>query len=338
MSDPLSPGMEESAMQVVMRERRPVLAEPYLIHYPDDVEGKENDIAEAEWLSQYLPQAESIEEVMQPISDLFYPILEDAHEKIEWVDENFSAEDHRVAGFFSVSIFWKDTLKNILPEGSDGMHVSDTRKRHYLMAFPFQHMGSSVLIRTSLLRRSPGDFHDPQYDDMALNSLIYDLRSFSDADGTSYSGLPLDDSFCPQSVTVYPSQTKEDAHTSNTPMVFALLTACVFIFTVLAFIVYNCVVERRQKIVYKSAMVSNALVSSLFPEQVKKQLMATQEAQENGVFPNNGLSKHKLQNFLDDPESNDTSVDAVAVQNANQIAELFPETTVLFADIAGFTA
>ena len=196
---------------------------------------------------------------------------------------------------------------------------------------------------------------------MAQGSKIYDLRSFSNSDGTFYSGLPLDESFCPQTVTVYPSKTKEEAHTSNTPLVFALLTACVFVVTVLAFIIYNCVVERRQKIVYKSAMVrcfvstasspfyflfakpifrssspaqvSNALVSSLFPEQVKKQLMETQEAQEGGAFPNNDLSKQKLQSFLDDPESNDVATDEVAIQNANQIAELFKETTVMFADM-----
>ena len=124
MSDPLAPGMNESSMDAVIRTRRPVLGEPYLVDDPNDPEGQEENIDEANWLSQYLPHAKSIEEIMQPMSDLYYPILEDAHEKIEWVDGNFKPEDHRVVGFFSVSIFWKDTLKNILPEGSDGMHVS----------------------------------------------------------------------------------------------------------------------------------------------------------------------------------------------------------------------
>jgi class 3 adenylate cyclase len=182
-----------------------------------------------------------------------------------------------------------------------------------------------------------GDFHDSQYNDMAQGSMIYDLRSFSELSSSFYSGLPLEESFCPLMVTVYPSKTKEDSYTTSTPWVFALLTGCVFIFTVLAFIVYNCVVERRQKIVYKSAMVSNALVSSLFPEEVKKQLMKTHELEELGMSTGHDMSAHKLQGFLDE-EYNGGIADKIDIKNANQIAELFPDTTVMFADITGFTA
>jgi hypothetical protein len=54
-------------------------------------------------------------------------------------------------------------------------------------------------------------------------------------------------------VSVRASAKMEATYRSNTPWIFALVTACVFLLTVLTFMLYNCVVEQRQKIVLKSA-------------------------------------------------------------------------------------
>jgi hypothetical protein len=57
------------------------------------------------------------------------------------------------------------------------------------------------------------------------------------------------------------------------------------------------------------------------------------------------LPKGKLKTFLNEGSKNKNTFDEergesddFAARNAKQIAELFPETTVMFADIAGFTA
>jgi hypothetical protein len=85
---------------------------------------------------------------------------------------------------------------------------------------------------------------------------------------------------------------------------------------------------------------SNAIVSSLFPEAVKKQLMESQADNQFSTPP-----KGMLKTFLNDGSMNDNALDEergesddFAARNAKQIAELFPETTIMFADIAGFTA
>jgi hypothetical protein len=86
---------------------------------------------------------------------------------------------------------------------------------------------------------------------------------------------------------------------------------------------------------------SNAIVSSLFPEAVKKQLMESQVPEQ---FSDDTFPKGKLKTFLNDGSKNDNAFDEeraaddFAIRNAKQIAELFPETTIMFADIAGFTA
>jgi class 3 adenylate cyclase len=85
-------------------------------------------------------------------------------------------------------------------------------------------------------------------------------------------------------------------------------------------------VERRQQIVLNKAAHSTAIVSSLFPKQVRDRLLQENEGPK-------GTQSSRLKSFLTgngDPLSRITS--------ASQIADLFPNCTVLFADIAGFTA
>jgi class 3 adenylate cyclase len=83
-------------------------------------------------------------------------------------------------------------------------------------------------------------------------------------------------------------------------------------------------------------------VSSLFPEAVKKQLM---ESQGKDQLSDDTLPKGRLMTFLNDGSKNDNAFyakrgesDDYGIESAKQIAELFPETTIMFADISGFTA
>jgi class 3 adenylate cyclase len=69
------------------------------------------------------------------------------------------------------------------------------------------------------------------------------------------------------------------------------------------------------------------------------------ESQATEQFSDDTLPQGKLKLFLNDGSKNDNALDErasesddFAARNAKQIAELFPETTIMFADIAGFTA
>jgi class 3 adenylate cyclase len=75
---------------------------------------------------------------------------------------------------------------------------------------------------------------------------------------------------------------------------------------------------------------------------VKKQLMESQSTEQ---LSDDTLPKGKLKTFLNDGSKNANPIeerrggsDDFAARNVKQIAELFPETTIMFADIAGFTA
>jgi Adenylate and Guanylate cyclase catalytic domain len=362
MSVPSIPGQERRAAEVVMQEHKPLISAPYLLADISRPEQYQQDQDEALWISSYVPQLD-FEEVMRPMFDFQFPILADAYNKIQWMDGTYSTEDHKVVALLSISIYWSYMISDILPQGSSGVLV--VFESACTQTFTYEVNGPHVVYLGA------GEYHDSKYDHMAIGSLVSDLRFFSNHLST-YSGLPLQDSFCPMYVSVHASAKMEAIYTSNTPWIFALVTACVFLLTVLAFIVYNYVVEQRQKVVLKSAgafsnkfylrwfcfiatndhlhfsdccpntVTSNAIVSSLFPEAVKKQLMETQA---NEQLSDDTLPKGKLKTFLNDGNKNDNAIDDTvggsdefAIKNAKQIAELFPETTIMFADIAGFTA
>jgi hypothetical protein len=243
MSVPSIPGQERRASDVVLEEQKPVISPPYLVADISRPDQYQQDLDEALWLSSYLPHLD-IDEVMRPMFDFQFPILVDAHEKIQWVDGTYSKDDHKVAAVLSISIYWSYMISDILPQGSNGVMV--VFESACAQTFTFEVNGPEVVYLGA------GAYHDPKYDHMTIGSLVSDLRFFSNQHST-YSGLPLEDSFCPLFVSVRASAKMEATHRSNTPWIFALVTACVFLLTVLTFMLYNYVVEQRQKIVLKSA-------------------------------------------------------------------------------------
>jgi len=105
----------------------------------------------------------------------------------------------------------------------------------------------------------------------------------------------------------------------------------VFVFTAIMFIFYDRLVERRQHIVLSKAATSTAIVSSLFPKNVRDRLMQADNAEEKckdkaGDFM---APHHRLKSFLTNKSTGDKDF------GLQPIADLFPHTTVLFADIAG---
>jgi class 3 adenylate cyclase len=78
-----------------------------------------------------------------------------------------------------------------------------------------------------------------------------------------------------------------------------------------------------------AAVRSNAIVSSLFPSTVRDRLFQ----QENDELPSLLPTRSRLKTYLDDEGASQSNVN-----DSRPIADLFSDTTVMFADIAGFTA
>ena len=134
-----------------------------------------------------------------------------------------------------------------------------------------------------------------------------------------------------------PSKTFEDTFRSNLPLVFAFVVAAIFFVMAITFLVYDTFVSRRNAKVMGAAIRSTAIVSSLFPSQVRDRLYAAPAGDGANAV---GSSSAKLRRFMDrtgSPDQAGMDSDAV-ILDSKPIADLFPDTTVMFCDIAGFTA
>jgi hypothetical protein len=159
---------------------------------------------------------------------------------------------------------------------------------------------------------------------------LLELDSFSVRD-SSYSGAPVNEEFCPFTLRAYPSDDMENVYTTSNPIIFTVAAVLIFAFSSLIFIAYDCMVERRQKLVMKTAVQSTAIVSSLFPSVVRDRLYPIEVELIRSDAP-----KHGLQSFLSDGSPQEHSVQGADKANRSPpIADLFPDTTVMFADIAG---
>lgn len=192
---------------------------------------------------------------------------------------------------------WNDFLENLLPEGEDGIIVVVSNERQ---AFTFEINGPTVDYLGT------GDLHDPAYDSFVN---VNDFAGYTN--GTSDLGFV---------VSVYPSPEFEAEHVDNSTLVYTLAVACVFLFAMSVFFVYDFFVEQRQTKVMQTATKSSAIVNSLFPANVRDRLL-----EEHAQGGDKKYSAYQAAGLEEIPSS-------------KPIADLFPEATVMFADLAGFTA
>eukprot|EP00980_Cylindrotheca_fusiformis_P007889 scaffold1678_cov80-Cylindrotheca_fusiformis.AAC.6 len=162
------------------------------------------------------------------------------------------------------------------------------------------------------------DAHDPTYDYLEVTKVLVDLR---------IDPAEVPEGRCAPRLTMhlYPTEKIESTFRSSKPLYYALAVAAVFGFTILVFLIYDYFVGRRQRKIMKRVFQQDKIVSSFFPTAIRDRLVAQNRK---------GLKMSQYGSHMDpfgflDSSSNGTGA---------PLADLFPNTTVVFADIAGFTA
>jgi hypothetical protein len=157
-----------------------------MIADPDNEELTAENEGAAEYFIDFISPDE---EALEPASDIYYPIIEDATDSFNLFDGgSYNPEDHKLVGILSLSIYWRDFIKNILPTGSDGILVVFENECN--PTFTYQINGPTVAYLGA------GDFHDAKYNSLEISSAVNDLRRFAIKD-SSYSGIPINEEFCP---------------------------------------------------------------------------------------------------------------------------------------------
>ncbi|KAG7363704.1 adenylate/guanylate cyclase [Nitzschia inconspicua] len=185
----------------------------------------------------------------------------------------------------------------------------------------------------TLVLRGEGDLHDKTFDlSHSYSSTFDDFDSVVTGASATLPPEGMELGYCRYRFHAFGTKQFQDEYISYQPWIFAVVTASVFLFTSVVFAVYDMAVAQRQRKVMERANRTSAIVSSLFPTNVRDRLY-----QEAGHSKKAGdiamrVSKLRMQSFLNEG-SKETSVLA-----SEPIADLFPMATVMFLDIAGFTA
>jgi class 3 adenylate cyclase len=150
----------------------------------------------------------------------------------------------------------------------------------------------------------------------------------------------LFDAACNYTVLIHPTKAALSEISTHVPILAFLIIALLFFLLIGLFNQYSRLVKQRQTKLLMTAKHSRAVVSSLFPEAVRTRLLA--DVQENEqkqhdtrrAFLQRGgsLNFTKMKEFLEDDREKNVML------QGKPIADFFPEATIMFADLVGFTA
>lgn len=169
-----------------------------------------------------------------------------------------------------------------------------------------------------------GDLSDPDFDN---RSRMFTLNSFYD-DFSLHETADLES--CTYTFHLRSSPEFEEIFSSTLPLVFSLVVAGIFPLMAITFLMYDRLVTQRNQKITTAAVRSTAIVTSLFPSNVRDRLYAGNEDGDlDAKYPARS-STARLKRFVDKGSANDSED---TVLTTKPIADLFPETTVMFGDI-----
>eukprot|EP00980_Cylindrotheca_fusiformis_P012127 scaffold2929_cov107-Cylindrotheca_fusiformis.AAC.6 len=238
-------------------------------------------------------------------------IIQPVYDRADTKDPN-----REIVGIIATQLQWLDYFEKLLPGGRSEEHIIVV-----LMSACPKVVDSDPTVVTYQIDGPAAtflgetDLHDPKYDALEVAEVFIDLR-------VDQSLLP--EGVCVPTVTlhVYPNSEMEDSFSTDNGVIYTVVVVVIFIFTSLVFFLYDYFVGKRQRKVMDRIMKQDMIVSNVFPAAIRDRLYARQDEE------NNRSNQHTFDN-----EGNLGSK-----SDSTPLADLFPKTTVVYADIAGFTA
>jgi len=272
----------------------------------------------------------------EPVIRVLYPILDTADGAITKDEPN-----SKLVGILASSFFWRQFLENILPNEERGLVA--VFKNTCNQSFTYEINGHHAKYL------GPSDLHDnkPEWETLGNSLTFSDIGSFTDSLRTTnatYGGLAINEEYCAYTVSIFPSEKMYDKFVTKEPWLYSAIAVTIFVFTTSFLLGYDKLVTIRQRKVMKTAIKSTTIVSSLFPSSIRDRLLNVEESphmvHKDGRRSMFEPTKAKLRTYLNDGEQNSEQTPTMERPGDSNkpIADLFAATTVLFADIAGFTA
>jgi hypothetical protein len=226
----------------------------------------------------------------EPISSIYLPIF------------NSTTNTRTTVGIASFFIQWKTYLQSSITTSSPTIYcVFQTECQDSAYTY--------TINKKEVQFIGMGDLHETKFDSLKKSRTLLFDKIFSDGNSEE---IDVQYALCPVTLHLYPSQNYSDIYHSRDPIMLASfvtgILGCIFVL----FIMYDKLVDRRTKKVFKKAVQSSIVVSSLFPKNVLDKLTHDNSRCDQSADTNT------LQGCL-----NNGFTDAIQ----ETIADLFPHTT-----------
>eukprot|EP00980_Cylindrotheca_fusiformis_P013752 scaffold3541_cov116-Cylindrotheca_fusiformis.AAC.5 len=218
-------------------------------------------------------------------------------------------ENGKTVGMLWLRLPWREFFQNLNVDGIFGITVvirSSCVIDDAIRVLSFTIVGSQAEFLGEF------DAHDPKYDDQVVSKVVLDLK-------LDLEQIP--EGLCVPTLTLelYPTDELAATFQTSKPTLYTTVVVAIFAFTSFVFLLYDYYVARRQRKFMERIVKQDQIVSNVFPTAIRDRLY------ESG-------QKGSKDDALFDP------LGGGAGTAGSPLADLFPETTIVFADIAGFTA
>ena len=183
-------------------------------------------------------------------------------------------EGSETVAVYSAVLPWHNYFKSAVPDGTGGIYVVIKNQYDQVITYIVDHEGPTYL--------GPEDLHDENFSAMEL---AVDFDVLQELEGTGA---------WEYTIHAYPSEEFYETYTTSGPIYYTIVVVMVFFVTSMTFVIYDCFVRKKDVKVMDSAENTNAIVSSLFPAQVRDRLL--KDANNRRVMKNNVKSSENMTN------------------------------------------
>jgi hypothetical protein len=237
-------------------------------------------------------------------------------------------KDRTMVAFLSAFTRWGTFFTDVLPAHEQGIYV--VLENDCGQIFTYEILGHEAVYV------GEGDVRDRRVDE---GGKLYDKFEFTPFAALEQEG---EHRFCHYYAYIYPSEEWKSKFYTNQPIVYALAVVACFVMTTFFFLIYDFLVQRRQDMVMASAQKTNAIVASLFPENVRDRLLQDinndDKKGKDDQESKRGSWADPSNAFAATGKRRRDEITSEHIFGSKPIADLFPSTTIMFADMVGFTA
>jgi hypothetical protein len=200
-------------------------------------------IVNDEFFNLYLPRGQyrhrNEKILLDAATPLAYPVF-----------DTFDLTTRKLVGVLSANIYWRLYFSNILPENSAGVMVVLTNTDDQV--FTYRIDGKYVTYL------APEDLHDSKYNSLEVKADVAEfLKMHAGPETRSYTAVDVNEDGVRYFLHVYPSDELRDRFETSKPAVYSTVVAFAFIITCSMFLIYDCVVSRRQQSMMEQIKLTN---------------------------------------------------------------------------------